>query len=352
MAGLDVINTVLYELREPLQLAFEQNNPVMEYLEKRGNISTQKARYIEGSSMGGSSAKMKGIKTGAEILDGTRTEETHNWRISPHRGVTALTIPKIEAIFSSGKAAIAKLMEKYPVAHIAGLANDFDRFFLTGVSNGVAINTAEMQGWNTFNGQKTWTYGVTGVANGAFRFEAPASQTTAFQDLARSSAYFWNNQWGESTSSATVDEVVRKQHRLASRTKGGRGPDVIWCDDDTFAIFEKANKGQIKLVTINDKVDKGGKSSESVIPIYNADLMAAQNLILTDFTAGTAAASGVCYGLTTEDIEMVKYVEPVITDFVDGGQFSDQYAAKYEIMFALVFNRMCTQFAITGSARA
>lgn len=351
MAGVDVANSVLYELRGPLIDSFEQKNPLFDWLQRRGQVSTEKAKYIEGGVMGGSSAQATGVYQGGEVLDTTRTEQSHNWQIKPHRLVSAISIPKLDLEYCEGRAAVTKLMKKYPVSHVAGLANDFDRFFLTGVSNGVSAQTSEMQGWNTLNGQKTWTRGVLGVANGAMRFEAPSSQTTAFQALARSSAYYWYNQWASSASSATVKAVVKKLHRLASRNKGKKGPDIIWCDDDTYAVFEERQDAQVRLVKVQNAMDETGESSNTEIPIYNAKLMAAQNLILTDFTAGTDAASGVCYGLTSEDIELIWYKKATMSDFDDRIANQDAVIAKYEMMFAVVFNLLTTHFAATGTAR-
>lgn len=354
MAGVDLANSVLYDLRDPMQLSFQNKTPLFDYLEKRGNVSTTKARYIESGVMGGSSAQATGVYGGGETLNTTRTEQSHNWQIAPHRLVTALSIPKRELIFCEGKAAMVDLMKKYPEAHIAGLAKDFDRFFFSGVSWGISVATSELQGWNTLNGTKQWTKGVLGVTYGALRQEAPASQTVAFQNLARSSSYFWYNQYAESTSAANVKKTVKKQHRLAggfvAGGKGNKGPDALWCDDDTFAIFEERQDSQVRIVKIQDKMDDDTNSAESEILIYNGALRAAQNLLLTDFTG--AAAEGVTMGLTTEDIEWQWYQKPTISDFEDRIANQDAVIAKYEMMGALIFNKLTTHFIVVGTARA
>jgi hypothetical protein len=354
MAGVDVANSVLYELREPMEAAFEQYTPLFDLLKKRGNVSTDKARFIEGGVAGGSTAQAKGIYSGGEPLDTTRTEQSHNWQIGPHRLVTAISLPKKEMILTSGRAAMVNLVKKYPELHIAGLANDFDRFFFTGVSNGFSVQTAELQGWNTLNGQKTWTRGITGVGNGALRFEAPASQTTAFQALARSSAYYWYNGFAESTSSATLKSALKRQQRIAARFAmpmkgGGKGPDVIFCDDDTYGIMEERQDAQVRLTKVQDAMDNGSNPADAYIPINTAKLMAAQNLLVTDFTG--AAASGICMGLTTNDLEWVWYQNPTISDFDDRIATADSVIAKYEMMGALLFKRLTTHFAVTGTAR-
>jgi hypothetical protein len=354
MAGVDVANSVLYDLRGPLEDSFAQKTPLFQWLEKRGNISTTKARYVEGGVMGGSSAQATGVYVGGEALDTNRTEQSHNWQIAPHRLVSAISLPKKEMIFCEGRAAMTNLMKKYPESHIKGMANDFDRFFFSGVSNGISVQTSELQGFNTFNGQKTWARGILGVANGAFRFEAPASQTTAFQNLARSSAYYWYNQYAESTAAADVKKVVKQQHRKAARFNkhgnGNQGPDIIWCDDDTYAIFEERQDTQVRIVKVQDAMDDGGNSAATEIPIYNAKLMAAGNLLLTDFTG--AAASGICYGVTSEDIEWQWYQKPTMSDFEDRIANQDAVIAKYEMMGMLIFNNLLTHFAVVGTARA
>ena len=355
MANVDVVNSVLYELREPMEAAFAQYTPLFDLLKKRGNVSSEKARYIEGGVSGGSTAQAQGVYTGGETLDTTRTEQSHNWQIAPHRLVTAISIPKREMILTEGRAATVKLVKKYPELHIAGLANDVDRFFFTGVSSGFSAQTDALQGWNTLNGQKTHAKGITGVTVGALRFEAPASQTANFQNLARSSSYYWYNGYAESTSASEVKKVVKKQQRIAARFAmpipgGGKGPDIVFCDDDTYAIFEERQDSQVRITKVQDAMDNGSNPAVTEIPINTAKLVAAQNLLLTDFTG--AAASGICMGLTTNDIEWVWYQQPTMSDFEDRIANQDSVIAKYEMMGLWLMKRLTTHFAVVGTARS
>jgi hypothetical protein len=355
MAGVDVANSVLYELREPMEASFQEYTPLFEYLKKRGNVSAQKARYIEGGVAGGSTAQATGVFDGGETLDTTRTEQSHNWQIAPHRLVTAIALPKKEMILTSGRAAMVDLVKKYPELHIAGLAKDFERYFFSGVSWGISAQTAMLQGWNHLNGQRTTAARILGVGNGLFRFEAPASQTVAFQNLARSSSYYWYNGFAESTGSAELKKTLKKQQRVAARFAmpmkgGGAGPDIIFCDDDTYAIYEERQDSQVRLTKVQDQMDKGGNPAQTEFVINQASLVAAQNIILTDFTG--AAASGVCMGLTTNDIEWSWYQSPTISDFEDRIANQDAVIAKYEMMGTLFFKRLTTQFVVSGTARA
>lgn len=355
MAGVDLVNTVLYELREPMEAAFEEYTPLFDMLKKKGNVSTQKARYIEGGVAGGSTVQATGVYGGGETLDTTRTEQSHNWQIAPHRLVSAISLPKREMIMTEGKAATVKLVKRYPELHIAALAKDFERFFFTGVSHGMAAQTSELQGWNTLNGQKQHTRGVLGVTYGMLRMEAPSAQTVAFQNLARSSSYYWYNGYAESTSAADVKKVLKQQQRKAGRfavktPSGGQGPDVIFCDDDTYAIFEERQDSQVRLSKVQDAMDNSGAVYATEIPIHSAKLIAAQNLITTDFTG--AAASGLCMGLTTKDLEWVWYQQPTMSDFEDRIANQDAVIAKYEMMGALVVPRLTTHFVVVGTARA
>ena len=352
--GVDVVNSVLYELREPMEAAFEQYSPLHEALNKRGQVSSEKARYVEGGVASGSSAQATGVFNGTEPLDTNRTEVSKNWRISPHRLVTAISIPKLEMQFTSGKAATVPLVKKYPELHIKGLAMDFDRFFFTGVSNGISVQTSELQGWNTLNGQKQWTRGVLGVEYGALRFEDPSSQTVEFQDLARSSSYYWYNGYDESTAAADLLKVIRKQQRIAARFAlpipgGTKGPDTLWVDDDTYAIAEERYLSHVRTVNLNQAQDNGKDAATNFIPVGTAKMMAAQNLILTDFTGD--AAEGVCMGLTMADIEWLWYQKPTLSNFEDRIANADSVIAKYEMMGMLLFKRLTTHFAVVGTAR-
>jgi hypothetical protein len=352
--GVDVVNSVLYELREPMEAAFEQYSPLHEALTKRGQVSSEKARYVEGGVAGGSSAQAVGEYNGTEPLDTNRTEVSYNWRIESHRLVTAISIPKKEMVYTSGKAAAVPLVKKYPELHIKGLAMDFDRFFFTGVSNGISVQTSELQGWNTLNGQKQWTRGVLGVEYGALRFEDPASQSVEFQDLARSNAYKWVNGYAESTAAADVKKVLKKEQRKASRFAmpipgGTKGPDTIFCDDDTYGIFEERQDSQVRITTVQQGMDNGKDPATNFIMINTAKLIAAQNLILTDFTGD--AAEGICMGLTMADIEWLWYQKPTLSDFQDRIANADSVIAKYEMQGLLLFKRLTTHFAVVGTAR-
>lgn len=350
-AGVDLLNTTLADLKGPLEHTLVQKTPLWDLLSKKGKVSTDRSHLLERPLMGGSPAQGTGVFEGGETLTIARAEKTKKITVATHRVVVPIAIPKKAMKENEGKTGVIKLIEMYPEAVMKLLPVDLDRFFFTGVSHEHVLPSSECQGWNTFNGQKTFSTGITGVTQGLIEFAAEASQNDTTQNLAKSTSSGYVNQFGEVTSYAdngnkTYARVMRDCARWSPDMDAG--PDVVFMDFDSFALVEADNKDHVQLTVIDGKINPNRKSLME-LPKWGTRVLAAKNIVLTDMTG--AAASGLAYLFTLDGIEWIWFQKPELSDFEDRIANQDAVIAKLELQGALLVRNMRSQGAVVGGAR-
>lgn len=344
----DILNTVLADLKGPVEHSLAQKSVAHKLLVSRGKVSTERGSLIERVIMGGSPAQGTGIYGSGETLNLTRTEQTHKIQLQTHRVVVPISIPKKDMIENEGKLGAIKLVKEYVGAVEALLPVDVDRHLLGGVSYSHVLASNEMQGWNTLNGQKVFSKGVVGVTNGLIDFVAGASQTDTVQNLAKSSSYNYVNQFDEVTSYAIDgDKTYRAILREIGRWDVG-GKTACLMDFDSFALVEQDNRDHVRIVRLQDKTDNGSDGYE--LPFANTTIYATPGIVLTDFTG--SAAEGLAYFLNLDGIEWVWYQKPTMLDFEDRIANQDAVVAKLEMQGQIVMRNMRAQGAVVGGARA
>jgi hypothetical protein len=347
----DVLNSTLQDLKGPLLMSFEEKVPLFNWLKKASRTSSEKGTWIQRLLMGGSPTSGIALRNGGETFDTTRTEQVQKILIGTQRFGCAIAIPGLDLEINDGKLGAIKLIKEYPAAVIAAMAIDLDRYFLTGVSNGRFLATSECQGWNTLNGEKVNATGITGVTNGLIDFAATTLQTETVQSLPKSTAYNYVNQYGNIVGgwAAAGRKTTTKTYRQCARynTSGpDKGPDIMFADDDTYANIETEDRTLVRTEYVQSDIDKGIAGLHR--RFLNADLVAAQNLILTDFT--TAPVNGLIYLLTSSGFEKIDYKTFDISNFEDRIANQDNVVAKGLGQFALICPNMAVQGAVTGGA--
>lgn len=347
----DVLNSTLQDLKGPLLMSFEEKVPLFNWLKKASRTSSEKGTWIQRLLMGGSPTSGIALRNGGETFDTTRTEQVQKILVGTQRFGCAIAIPGLDLEINDGKLGAIKLIKEYPAAVIAAMAIDLDRYFLTGVSNGRFLATSECQGWNTLNGEKVNATGITGVTNGLIDFAATTSQTDTVQSLAKSTAYNYVNQYGNIVGgwAAAGRKTTTKVYRQCARynTSGpDKGPDIMFADDDTYANIETEDRTLVRTEYVQSDIDKGIAGLHR--RFLNADLVAAQNLILTDFTG--APVNGLIYLLTSSGFEKIDYKTFDISNFEDRIANQDNVVAKGLGQFALICPNMAVQGAVTGGA--
>ena len=344
----DIVNTVLADLKGPVEHTLAQKSIAHKMLVARGKVSSERGSLIERVIMGGSPSQGTGIYGTGETLNLTRTEQTKKIQLQTHRVVIPISIPKKDMVENDGKLGAIKLIKEYVGAVEALLPVDVDRHLLGGVSAGNVMSSDGLQGWNTLNGQKTFAKGVVGVTNGLIDFVAGASQTDTVQNLAKSSSYNYVNQFDEINSySLDGDKTYRSILREIGRWDVG-GKTAVLMDYDSFALVEQDNRDHVRIVRLQDKTDNGSDGFE--LPFANTTLYATPGLVLTDFTG--SAAEGVAYFLNLDGIEWVWYQKPTMSDFEDRVANADAIVAKMEMQGQIVMRNMRAQGAVVGGARA
>ena len=345
----ELLNTTFADLRGPLVNSFVRSNELFEALNSKARMPMEGGTKIERSFSGGAPARGVGVYVGDELLNMTRRQQIRKFEVEPHRMVMAINIPKRELAQNSGKLAIIRLIEEYPQTSMEAAKADLNKYLLTGVSRGLAFNTSELQGLLTLNGQSTAGIG-TGVTNGLLDFLTPAGQTDVVQSVAKSSSYFHFNQFNDITAfTANGISQLRKTYRQCSHYAGGigKGPDMVFMDDDTYTNFEDARRDNVRVTLVDDKIDK---SNTLGLNLGLASVTSSIDLDRSDFTAATAPADGVTYMLNTDFIEFPMLEAPNVSEFKERVGDQDVVTAIFAMQGNLICTKLVAQGCVSGGA--
>ena len=343
----ELLNTTFADLRGPLVNSFVRSNELFEALNSKARMPMEGGTKIERSFSGGAPARGVGVYVGDELLNMTRRQQIRKFAVEPHRMVMAINIPKRELAQNSGKLAIIRLIEEYPQTSMEAAKADMNKYLLTGVSRGLAFQTSELKGLLTLNGIKSDGIG-TGVTDGLLDFEAIASQTDTVQGVAKSSSYFHYNQYNDISSwSADGITQLRKTYRQCSHYAGGigKGPDMVFMDDDTYTNFEDARRDNVRVTLVDDKIDK---SNTLGLNLGLASVTSSIDLDRGDFTG--AAADGVTYMLNTDFIEFPMLEAPNVSEFKERVGDQDVVTAIFAMQGNLICTKLVAQGCVSGGA--
>ena len=337
----ELLNTTFADLRGPMVNSFVRSNELFDALQAKARMPMEGGTKIERSFSGGAPARGVGVYVGDELLNMTRRQQIRKFEVEPHRLVMAINIPKRELNQNSGKLAVIRLIEEYPQTSMEAAKGDMNKFLLTGVSRGLAFNTSELLGCLTLNGIHNTGIG-TGVTDGLLDFLAPASQVDVVQNVKKSSSYYHFNQHNDIGAwSATGIQQLRKTYRQCSHYAGGigKGPDLIFMDDDTYTNFEDSRRDNVRVTVIDDKIDK---SNTLGLSLGLASVTSSLDLDRSDFTG--VAADGVTYMLNTDYLEYPMLEAPNISEFKERVGDQDVVTA----IFAMQGNMICTKLVAQG----
>tara|TARA_R110002012_G_scaffold57887_4_gene149440 strand:- start:2050 stop:3099 length:1050 start_codon:yes stop_codon:yes gene_type:complete len=343
----ELLNTTFADLRGPLVNSFVRSNELFEALNSKARMPMEGGTKIERSFSGGAPARGVGVYVGDELLNMTRRQQIRKFEVEPHRLVMAINIPKRELAQNSGKLAIIRLIEEYPQTSMEAAKADLNKFLLTGVSRGLAFNTSELKGMLTLNGIKSDGIG-TGVTNGLLDFLAPGSQSDVVQGVAKDSGYFHFNQYNDISAFDTNGiSQLRKTYRQCAHYAGGigKGPDMIFMDDDTYTNFEDARRDNVRVTLVDDKIDK---SNTLGLSLGLASVTSSIDLDRQDFTG--VANDGVTYMLNTDYIEFPMLEAPNISEFKERVGDQDVVTAIFAMQGNLICTKLVAQGCVSGGA--
>lgn len=346
--SVELLNTTKAELSGPMVNTFVRNVPLHARLEKKGRILSEGGTYVERPMMTGSSARGIGLFNGDEPADLTRYKKTEKFQVELHRIFVAIAIPKKELDLNKGRNGAVKLLEAYPKATIAGIANDLEKYYLTGASLGLVMPTAELYGFTPLNGQ--FAAGVnTGTTNGLLDFTTPALQTDSVQSVVKSVSDYHYNQYGDITLWATDGQrTMRKVYRKCAHfsEKPNGGPDLVIMDDDTYANWTEDKLDITRLVKVSDNPDKDNLVQDVLGrgTVYASDFID----IATDFTGD--AADGVTYMVNTDFLEMPVIVKPKLSDFKEVIGDQDAVVAHFIAHYGLLMTKFPAHGCVSGGS--
>jgi len=344
----ELVNTQLEDLRGPLELIFTRNSPLHARLRAKGQTEFNGGTYVTAPVSTGAPSQGTGLYNGDEPLDLTRLKKLKKYEVELHRVAIPIVIPGKEAAVATGKRGALKLIKEYPKAVAEAWPIDWNKYTLTGTSEGLVLATTEMLGFACFNGQFNTGIGR-GITNGFLSFQTPAAQIANVQNIAKSQSDGHYNQFDDIGSWATNNEGIKtwkKVYRACAQHSGkpGLGPDLVICDDDTYGNFEDEKYANVRIKLTGDKVE--GDAIENVF--YNASVYPDPAIVLALFTG--VANDGVTYMLTTDHIEEVVAEDWHITDFVDKLATQDGLIAKAIYHGNLFFRRFPSQGVVSGGA--
>ena len=343
----ELLNTTFADLRGPLVNSFVRSNELFEALNSKARMPMEGGTKIERSFSGGAPARGVGVYVGDELLNMTRRQQIRKFEVEPHRLVMAINIPKRELAQNSGKLAIIRLIEEYPQTAMEAAKADLNKYLLTGASRGLAFNTSELQGFLTLNGQFASGIG-TGVLNGMLDFVTPASQSDVVQGVKKSNSYFHFNQFND-ISSFVADGMtqLRKTYRQCAHYAGGigKGPDMIFMDDDTYTNFEDQRSENVRVTLVDDKIDK---SNTMALNLGLASVTSSIDLDRSSFSG--VAADGVTYMLNTDYIEFPMLEAPNVSEFKERVGDQDVVTAIFAMQGNLICTKLPAQGCVSGGA--
>lgn len=346
--SVELLNSTLQDFKGPLVLGWQQNAPLRAMLMKKGKVSTEGGAFVERALSTGSPARGVGVFNGDEVLNQTRYQKLKKLRVDYHRVVASINIPKKELNMNRGKNGVLSLIKEYPKAYMDAYGVDREKYLLTGKSAGIAIDSAELYGYLTLNGQFSSGIG-TGNENGLLDFIAKGSQTDLVQNLAKSEAMYHYNQYADIPAWGTDGvKVWRRIYRACAQWAGkvNGGPDLIICDDDTFGNYQLSKADIVRTQKIQDNPDKGSLVQDvlGVAGVYPSQLID----IAADFTG--VAALGVTYMINTDFVEIIQLEAPNMSDFADLSPQQDAVSAKYSEHEAMFMGKLPAHAAISGGA--
>lgn len=346
--SLDVLNTTQADLYDPDIRGFVQTMPFYPEVEKRGKVTTERGQYIEWPIPYGASGQMIGVTAGDETAPTDRAKRINKYQIEAHRLFGVLTIPGQEMEINDGRRGALKLYEMYPKAYLEAFPLAMERYLVTGVSgNTDLISTADLSGFPTLNG--LFTGGTRqGTANGLLDFAAPSVQNDTVLSVAKSQTQYHYNQYQESANAAGLRTTLKLGLREAARfSKGGKGPQLLMLDPDSFSRFQEQKEQHVRLTVATDKME-GATLNEDVIG--NARVKENHHIVLTDFSG--VALEGVGYGLDFDFFKWVWYRKPELSKWEEGKIANqDVMVARFLAHFTYYFEKLTSQVAFAGTAR-
>lgn len=348
--SLDFVNTVYNDLSGPLANLFYRSTHVLEKL--KGSKKKAVGGYlIQRPYATQAPANATASYTGDEVMDMTRREVvTDRLEVDLFRLQMAINVPQREIDrMTSKKTVIDSLIKVYPQLSMEGLNQDFERFFLGGVTQGLVVrNTSDFKGLVTLNGKYDGgASSPTGTRNGVLDYAAPGSQTDSVLGVTKSQAKGIYNQYSDISSWAAEGEAKwRALYRTCSQfDPRKRGPDLMIADDATFGNYQAGKREYVRVAKIKDNVDQGDVLADM---FQSAEVVTTLNLNLADFDGN--AADGVTYFLNTNDWEFHELVPFKLTPFAKMIANQDVVTSHGTWEGQLICTRFNTQGICTGGA--
>ena len=357
----DMLNANFTNHKGPLINSFFLTNGFWERLVMGNRVTKASGTKIERTFTGEAPTKGMGIFAMDETILIERKSTYKKISVEPHRILVPIAIPQYELNQQKDtEFVIIQLIKAYAGTTTMGTQQDIGRFMATGQSRGKVLTTADMSGgFVTLNGSATLGSSRAGTSTGVLAFQAAADQSATVLGVQKSLTYDWYNQAGQITASnyATLGrKTLRKTYRQCMHSSlNGKGPDLVFMDDDTYANYEDERINLVRLRGYDDRVQKAGMVSldfGGAATVY-ADPHLDRSL-LSGSPAGpsfvTAPDEGATYMLNTDYWEFCFQQVPTVSSFEDGKPYFDGAIAFLEMQGNLICTHLAAQGTVVGGS--
>lgn len=297
----DVLAGALEELMPGYVETFIKWHPLLEKLWNGGKIERGKAKGYKQTFtvLTGGPGQVTGINTGAEQIQGGRSQNAYKGEAHAGRMIYAFDVPRVDLDEVNNEQDMARLLEDYPEA---ALGDFWERLASQlGVGNGTDVGN-----FPTLCGDTTYT-DRNGTPQGILEFAAPTSQTNTVHGLDKASVSGWTNQYGV-INSFTADgrKTLRKVFHTVSRQHKALGiVDLMLGDEDSFLNLLDDMDDYVHISAVKDGDHGEPGDSREGIKVWRSEFWLDDAIDVTAPTVTTAdAQEGIIYLFKTKTWRM------------------------------------------------
>lgn len=313
----DILASTLQELLPGYVDTFTKFHPLWDRIAANGKFNQRKLKgpWVEFTVLTGGPGYAVTDRTGSTTLAGGRRENAKRGIAYPTHLIYHFNVPNKDLKEAQTEYDFVGLVEDYGDPALSDLAERMSRQVARGASSaGTDPEGGGVDGFFTLNGDQTYAPQDAGsTEQGLFQYAAVGAQTNTVHSLPMSGAGSnpttgWYHQFGQISSfSSEGRKVLRTTRDKAGQEGSGLtgGMDLLISDDASYQNYLDDLDDQVQVAVVEG--DKGKHKVREGVAFGQAVWFPDPAIDITDTTAfSTATAqSGVIYGLTTDDFEMI-----------------------------------------------
>lgn len=313
----DILASTLQDLLPGYVDTFTAYHPLWDRIRKGGKFNKRKLKgpWVDFAVVTGGPGYAVTDRTGSTTLAGGRRQNAKRGLEYPARLIYHFNVPHKDLEEAESEYDLVDLVDNYGDTAMADLAERMARQVARGASSsGSDPEGGGVDGFFTFNGSQTFApQDASAGRSGLFQALAKGSQTNTVHGLPMSGAGSdpvtgWEHQYAHIDSfDQHGRKVMRSTLQKADQEGAGLtgGMDLLVGDDGSYQNYLEDLDDQVQVAVVEN--DKGKGKVRNGVKFLQADFFTDPAIDLSDTTAFSDALmqTGVIYGMTTEDFEMI-----------------------------------------------